>query len=372
MPAYNSSRYIGAAVASILGQTESRIEVIVVDDGSTDTTPQIVQRFSDEDRRVQLVRRSEPSGRPAVPRNRGIALAKGKYIAFQDADDISLPTRFADTIRAMEIGGATMAFADMLRFDDVTGTRDSQTRLGRAAFLSRAANYLERVTDTIYRCKPNFIGFMLSEMAAANTQTCIFERSLLDDETTWFDEARLCAEDTDLFYRLASKARVVFLNEIEALYRVHANSLTAGLPERTVRDGIEVRRENLARFEHLLSKADIRATKAHNARALLEIAYSQWCVGNLRAARAASIESWATRPSRAAASGFAKALVSREAMHSVVRPVFAIAAAFRRRQGRSLVDSEAHIEQNAAENGETPVVPIEPSADARRHWPAED
>ena len=84
IPTYNSQKYISSAVNSVLSQTYKAFELIIVDDGSTDNTGEIVASF--DDRRIRYIRQNN-SG-VAVARNTGIKSSKGEYIAFLDADDI--------------------------------------------------------------------------------------------------------------------------------------------------------------------------------------------------------------------------------------------------------------------------------------------
>lgn len=98
LPAYNCPRYIGAALDSILEQTFQDFEVIVIDDGSTDETPEIIRSFTDP--RVQFL--SQANIGLAATLNRGIGLARGRYIARQDQDDRSHPDRFARQVAYLE------------------------------------------------------------------------------------------------------------------------------------------------------------------------------------------------------------------------------------------------------------------------------
>ncbi len=90
-PTYNGERFIGRAIRSVLWQTFQDWEMIVVDDGSNDKTPEIVEKFMEQDKRIKLIRLKENSGGPALPRTIAGKEAKGEYIAFLDQDDIFYP-----------------------------------------------------------------------------------------------------------------------------------------------------------------------------------------------------------------------------------------------------------------------------------------
>src|SRR5205085_1624302 len=88
IPAYNAGRTISAALASVFAQTYRDFEVIVVDDGSTDDTPERVDEWAD-----RLVSIRQPNGGPGRARNEAIARARGRLVAFLDADDVWLPRK---------------------------------------------------------------------------------------------------------------------------------------------------------------------------------------------------------------------------------------------------------------------------------------
>ena len=99
MPTFNESRYVGAAVQSILGQTLGDLELIVVDDASTDGTPDIVASFADP--RIRLIRNTSNRG-PGACRNMAIEAARAPYLALMDADDISEPDRLEKQLAFLE------------------------------------------------------------------------------------------------------------------------------------------------------------------------------------------------------------------------------------------------------------------------------
>ena len=90
IPTYNRAALVCDAIDSVLAQTYQNVEIIVVDDGSTDDTLEVLRRYSD---RIQMI--SQPNAGPAAARNRGLLAAKGELIAFLDSDDLWLPDKLA-------------------------------------------------------------------------------------------------------------------------------------------------------------------------------------------------------------------------------------------------------------------------------------
>lgn len=113
IPAYNAADTIGRAVASALAQTESRIEVLVVDDASTDATAATAASLAARDPRVRLVRHSVNRG-PAAARNCGLAHARGDWVAPLDADDEIAPNRIETLMTLGEAHAADMVADNLL------------------------------------------------------------------------------------------------------------------------------------------------------------------------------------------------------------------------------------------------------------------
>lgn len=107
IPCYNAARWVAEAVDSCLAQTYVPIEVIVVDDGSTDESVAILRRYGE---RIRLVTQANSGGNCA--RNRGFALSQGAYIQFLDADDYLLPEKIARQVRFLEETGADVVYGD--------------------------------------------------------------------------------------------------------------------------------------------------------------------------------------------------------------------------------------------------------------------
>ena len=100
LPVYNSEKYIFEAIESVLNQTYKNIEIIVIDDCSTDTSAEIINNFNDN--RIRYYKNEKNSG-IVYSLNRAISLAKGKYLARMDSDDICLPNRIQEQVNFLNI-----------------------------------------------------------------------------------------------------------------------------------------------------------------------------------------------------------------------------------------------------------------------------
>jgi glycosyltransferase involved in cell wall biosynthesis len=101
MPTYNGERFLRPAIDSILNQTFRGFELILIDDGSTDSTPRILEEFKEKDPRIVVLRNERNLG-IAGATNRGLAAARGQYLALQDHDDISLPHRLQTELNFLQ------------------------------------------------------------------------------------------------------------------------------------------------------------------------------------------------------------------------------------------------------------------------------
>ena len=101
MPAYNSGKLIHQTIRSILGQTHTNFEFIIINDASEDNTLKIIKEYQQQDERIKIIDNSKNLG-ISLASNKGIDIAKGKYIAMMDHDDISLPVRFEKELEYLE------------------------------------------------------------------------------------------------------------------------------------------------------------------------------------------------------------------------------------------------------------------------------
>jgi glycosyltransferase involved in cell wall biosynthesis len=130
IPAFNAQSCIPAALASLQGQTEQQLEILVVDDYSTDATAEIVRRFAAEDDRIELLSTAENGG-PGAARNVGLSAAQGEWIALLDADDLFDRERIEKLLRLAETHDAEM-IADNLLLCPGNASADGVPMLSRS------------------------------------------------------------------------------------------------------------------------------------------------------------------------------------------------------------------------------------------------
>ena len=115
-PLYNGERFVAQTIESVLAQTYPHWEMIIINDGSKDNSEAIVQKYTEQDARIQLV--SQPNAGSAAARNNGIRRASGRYIALLDADDLWEPFFLESQLHLMQKTGALLVYGSHKRIDD--------------------------------------------------------------------------------------------------------------------------------------------------------------------------------------------------------------------------------------------------------------
>lgn len=116
MPAHNAAKTIRESIESVLAQTFTDWELLVINDTSTDETEQIVSEFTTNHSRIKLLQTDESVGKPYYPRNVGINSAEGRFIAFLDSDDVWLPTKLAKQIPLFDAENVAIVFSYYEKF----------------------------------------------------------------------------------------------------------------------------------------------------------------------------------------------------------------------------------------------------------------
>lgn len=192
--AYQHAMFVEKAVASVLEQSFSDLEVIVVDDGSTDGTADLVAAIDDD--RIKLIRLTE--NRLENPRNVALAECRGKYIAFQNSDDEWLPEKLASQLQVLDQDaeiGAVFTEVDVI---DADGNLDHEHNLNNK-FKQRNRSSTEWLNEFFFN------GNCLCITSA------IMRKSILD-KTGWFRPSLVQISDLDLWIRVAALAEINILN----------------------------------------------------------------------------------------------------------------------------------------------------------------
>lgn len=124
MPAYNRELYIRESIDSVLAQSFTEFELVVVDDGSTDTTAAIVESYTDS--RIRLIR--QPNGGVSVARNTGLKAARGQFITFLDSDDLYYPDFLKTLYRLIQSNRTEMVFSDFSESYSVEDMKKTDVR----------------------------------------------------------------------------------------------------------------------------------------------------------------------------------------------------------------------------------------------------
>jgi len=204
MPVFNAQRYVAQAVESILNQTFSDFEFIIIDDGSTDESLKILQRYAAQDRRIRLVDRPNKGITPTL--NEGIALSQGEFIARMDADDVAFERRLEVQYDFMHANPCVLCCGSFYQLID---------RRGRA--ISVVENPLAN-DDIQKEC--------LSGRNCICHPAAMFRRAAVT-EVGGYDEYFEAAQDLDLWLRLGEHGALANVPEVLVKYRLNPLSITS-------------------------------------------------------------------------------------------------------------------------------------------------
>lgn len=211
MPLYNKARYVSHAIDSVLAQTGHEFEVVVIDDGSTDGGAEVVRTRNDP--RVQLLQ--QPNSGVSAARNAGIRAARGKYIAFLDADDYYLPGFFdaiGDLIHRFPEAGT---FATNFRRVWENGQVEAN---GGQDFNSSGPIGLVGDFYRYWADGPMFF-----------TSCVVVRRGIFFEHDIFFPVGERLGEDQDVWFRLAEQYPVAYCRRELSAYRVgNLDSLSGG------------------------------------------------------------------------------------------------------------------------------------------------
>jgi glycosyltransferase involved in cell wall biosynthesis len=196
IPAYNAAKYLRESVESALAQTYSEREIIIVDDGSTDGTSQILAEYGDA---IRVIHQTNQGSAAAC--NTGVAVAQGEWVAFLDADDVWLPEKLAQQIEYC--GNTAISHTDSICFGDALS---SEVR--RSSF------------------EPPYTGKVLRELLIRNfiTKSTVLMRRQVFQDFGGFDPSYIAVEDWPFFLKVCAEHELGYLPEAVVRYRVHKKS----------------------------------------------------------------------------------------------------------------------------------------------------
>lgn len=200
IPTYNSAGYVTQAIESVLRQTFRDFEILVIDDGSTDETEEVMRRY---DPVVRYIRQS--NGGVAVARNRGIQEARGQYVAFLDADDTWFEDKLGQQIAALRI--------------------TTHYRVCYSAFTLADSELKPLATVQSKRVGSTLEDLLLRGNIVGSICTVMCQRSLFEVTGGFDDRLSQCA-DWDMWVRLAAHTEFLYLHEPTVTYRQHGSNMS--------------------------------------------------------------------------------------------------------------------------------------------------
>ena len=204
MAAKNVQDYIAIAIESIINQTYSDWEMIIVNDGSTDQTASIVQKYSDANNRIKLISNKESVGQ-AIARNTAVEQSTGKYLAILDADDVAMPDRIEVQVDYLDKNPGIAAIGGHAEIIDSKGST-----LG----IKRKALNIDAIRFSLL-LQNQFIH-----------STMMIRRGVFD-AFGGYDNTFLYAEDYDLWSKILEKNIVLNIDKVVSKFRIQPGSVTS-------------------------------------------------------------------------------------------------------------------------------------------------
>lgn len=222
IPVFNAGAFLVPAIESILNQSLRNLEIIAIDDGSTDNSFAILKNFARKDKRLR-VHQNKKNRNIANTLNRAIKLAKGKYLARMDADDIASKNRLRLQIEYLKSHPTTVILGGQCQTIDIEGKV-----LGHKNFPTTDS----KIKQSLFEFNP------------IQHPTIVINKKLLPDNFKFYDPTLPPAEDLDMYFRLAKYGKFANLKQYVLKYRQYLGSETFKNPVKTF--GITLKVRNLA------------------------------------------------------------------------------------------------------------------------------
>lgn len=201
LPIYNGASTMEDAIESIREQTFRDWELIAVDDGSTDASPDVLQAYAKSESRLRIFSNVQNAGLAATM-NRAVSFAVGKYIAIQEQDDISLPRRFEQEVDVLE------TYPDVCLVSGVAEWLDDDMQpFAYFPGLLRAGFQYPQDRQEMFR-------YLYQEQCKVVNASCMFRRSIIEHWPRPFNENAQMSIDWEFFLRVSRQCRIMGLNDI--------------------------------------------------------------------------------------------------------------------------------------------------------------
>ncbi|WP_375474041.1 glycosyltransferase [uncultured Nostoc sp.] len=204
IPAYNSEKTIKETIQSVLNQTFTNFELIVINDGSQDSTLEVITQIKDA--RIKIF--SYPNAGGNVSRNRGLNRAVGKFVSFLDADDLWTPDKLESQLKALQENSTAKVAYSWTDYIDANG---------KLVLSGKRINLNANIYESL----------LLSNFLENGSNPLICREALI--KLGGFDESLTAAQDWDMWLRLASKLDFICVPSVQILYRISANSVSCNL-----------------------------------------------------------------------------------------------------------------------------------------------
>lgn len=222
VPTYNSAAFIDETLHAIMAQQHRDLEIIVVDDHSSDDTCDIVLAMNDA--RIKCVRLKQNHGGPSRPRNIGATLAQGKYVCFCDSDDQLQPWMIAQSIEFLEMSPELgLCFWNVVKFDD-------HTRIEQPPFLASYPDFhrlpKKQVAEKWFVIESRHAYHALFFANFILTPGCVVVPRRVFQQVGWFDDTLKNGDDRDMWLRIAKRYPIGYIDDIGLRYRERAGSIS--------------------------------------------------------------------------------------------------------------------------------------------------
>lgn len=224
IPMYNSANYIKSCLASVLNQTLTNFEVICVDDCSTDDTAKIVTEFAKQDKRIKLLRHPKNSGGAGEPRNTGIRLSRGRYIAFLDSDDLLTKTALEELATIAEKWQADVVHTERAFFPEKQ-TVDGKSQVKLVPFSREVGGFCKEPTLETDKIAERVQMFHDNRFSGW-VQNKLYRRDHIISQNITFDNLAISEDIVFYFKVLCTAPRIVRVPNITYISCSNPESIT--------------------------------------------------------------------------------------------------------------------------------------------------